>query len=69
MCFGFRLCFGFGLCCRYVFRLCSCSCIICGRGVYILKVGGTCPAVTVGSYEVGAFFVYPVVGDRMVASE
>ena len=32
-------------------------------------MGGTCPAVMVGSYEVGAFFVYPVVGARMVASD
>ena len=63
------MCFGFGLCCRYVFKLCSCSCVSCGRCVYILEVEGTCPAFTVGSCEVGAFFVYPVVGDRMVASE
>ena len=33
--------------------------VVLSVGVYILKVGGTCPAVTVGSYEVGAFFCVP----------
>ena len=65
------MCFGFGLtCCRYVYRLSGCSCLGCDRGVYVLKVGRTCPVVIVVVYEGGrAFLVYPVVGGRMVASE